>query len=49
MGTLNMIAGVLKDNPDIKFEIDGHTDNSMALLFQQRGSHRGVNTSAHSE
>ena len=28
MGTLNMIVGVLKDNPDIKFEIDGHTDNS---------------------
>ena len=28
MGTLNMIVGVMKDNPDIKFEIDGHTDNS---------------------
>ncbi|MGH2564127.1 MAG: OmpA family protein, partial [Ginsengibacter sp.] len=28
MGTLNMIAGVLKSNPDLKFEIDGHTDNS---------------------
>ena len=28
MGTLNMIVGVLKDNPDLKFEIDGHTDNS---------------------
>jgi OOP family OmpA-OmpF porin len=28
MGTLNMIAGVLKDNPEIKFEIDGHTDNT---------------------
>jgi OOP family OmpA-OmpF porin len=28
MGTLNMIVRVLKDNPDIKFEIDGHTDNS---------------------
>jgi outer membrane protein OmpA-like peptidoglycan-associated protein len=28
MGTLNMIVGVLKDNPDVKFEIDGHTDNS---------------------
>jgi len=28
MGTLNMIVGVLKDNPDIKFEIAGHTDNS---------------------
>ncbi len=28
MGTLNMIVGVLKDNPSLKFEIDGHTDNS---------------------
>src|SRR6476620_4115843 len=28
MGTLNMIVQILKDNPEIKFEIDGHTDNS---------------------
>ena len=28
MGTLNMIVGVLKANPDLKFEIDGHTDNT---------------------
>jgi len=28
MGTLNMVVSVLKDNPDIQFEIDGHTDNS---------------------
>lgn len=28
MGTLNMIVQVMKDNPDLKFEIDGHTDNS---------------------
>jgi OOP family OmpA-OmpF porin len=28
MGTLNMIVGILKDNPDLKFEIDGHTDNT---------------------
>jgi OmpA-OmpF porin, OOP family len=28
MGTLNMIVQVLKDNPSLKFEIDGHTDNS---------------------
>jgi outer membrane protein OmpA-like peptidoglycan-associated protein len=28
MGTLNMIAGVLKSNPGLKFEIDGHTDNT---------------------
>ena len=41
MGTLNMIVQVLKDNTDIKFEIDGHTDNSGAAahnltLSQQR-------------
>ncbi len=28
MGTLNMIVQVMKDNPEIKFEIDGHTDNT---------------------
>ena len=28
MGTFNMIVQVMKDNPDIKFEVDGHTDNS---------------------
>jgi OOP family OmpA-OmpF porin len=28
MGTLNMVMHVLKDNPDVKFEIDGHTDNT---------------------
>lgn len=28
MGTLNMIKNVLKNNPDLKFEIDGHTDNT---------------------
>ncbi len=28
MGTLNMIVTVLKENPELKFEIDGHTDNT---------------------
>jgi OOP family OmpA-OmpF porin len=28
MGTLNMIVQVMKDNADIKFEVDGHTDNT---------------------
>jgi OOP family OmpA-OmpF porin len=28
MGTLNMIMGILKDNPELKFEVDGHTDNT---------------------
>jgi OOP family OmpA-OmpF porin len=28
MGTLNMIVKVLQNNPDIKFEVDGHTDNT---------------------
>ncbi len=28
MGTLNMIMQVMKDNPGLKFEIDGHTDNT---------------------
>ncbi|MBS1666606.1 MAG: OmpA family protein [Bacteroidetes bacterium] len=28
MGTINTIVGILKNNPDLKFEIQGHTDNS---------------------
>lgn len=27
MGTLNMIVQIMKDNPDIKFEVGGHTDS----------------------
>jgi len=41
MGTLNQIKRILIDNPDLKFEIDGHTDNSGAsahnvILSQHR-------------
>lgn len=28
MGTLNMVVQVMKSNPEIKFEVDGHTDNT---------------------
>jgi outer membrane protein OmpA-like peptidoglycan-associated protein len=28
MGTINAIVDILKNNPDLKFEIQGHTDNS---------------------
>ena len=41
MGTLNAIKSILTDNPGLRFEIDGHTDNSGATahnlaLSQQR-------------
>jgi outer membrane protein OmpA-like peptidoglycan-associated protein len=41
MGTLNMIVGVMKDNPDVNFEVGGHTDNTgethhNLVLSQQR-------------
>jgi OmpA-OmpF porin, OOP family len=41
MGTLNMIVQVMKDNPEIRFEVGGHTDKDGAddynlRLSQQR-------------
>ena len=41
MGTLNMVMQIMKSNPDLKFEVDGHTDNSGSkehnlTLSQQR-------------
>jgi len=41
MGTLNMIVQIMKDNPDLKFDVEGHTDNTGSaphnqMLSQQR-------------
>jgi outer membrane protein OmpA-like peptidoglycan-associated protein len=35
MGTLNMIVQVMKDNPDLKFDVEGHTDNTGSAPHNQ--------------
>jgi outer membrane protein OmpA-like peptidoglycan-associated protein len=35
MGTLNVIVQVMKENPDLKFDVEGHTDNSGAAAHNQ--------------
>ena len=35
MGTLNQIKRIMTDNPDLKFEVDGYTDNSGSAAHNQ--------------
>jgi OmpA-OmpF porin, OOP family len=44
MGVINEIAGLLKDHPEIKFSIEGHTDNDGDDVFNKTLSENRANS-----
>jgi OmpA-OmpF porin, OOP family len=43
MGTLNAIVQILKDNPEVKFEVGGHTDSDGDDASNQKLSEQRAN------